>query len=152
VAVLVFAYWCRRGCTAVSGGAIDSLQLQNAAFSIPDEGQGSDPKMGFMLYDTKTADSSQFKYSLRFQLPKKTGIVAPAHINVYINLDKDHSAVYNPHKVTVEITSLTASRVAGTFSGEFDSSPDTPNVPKPHIVVTDGKFDLPFSTSNVRPF
>jgi hypothetical protein len=136
--------------TAVSGGIIGGLQLMNAAFSIPvDSGE---PQVGFILNDSKTADSSRFKYSLKFQLPKKMGTITPANITIHMILDSGHSATYNSHEATVTVTSLTAARIAGVFSGKFKSSTDAPNLEKTQIELTDGKFDLPFSTSNVRPF
>jgi hypothetical protein len=41
--------------------------------------------------------------------------------------------------------------VTGTFSGKFTLSSDTPNGTKKEVTVTDGKFDIPFSTGNIKP-
>jgi hypothetical protein len=51
----------------------------------------------------------------------------------------------------VTITSLTAARVAGVFSGKMTLSPDTPNAPKKTVTVTDGSFDIPMATSKLVP-
>ena len=50
-------------------------------------------------------------------------------------LDND----YFGDEVVVKISSLTATRIAGTFSGKFSSSSITIN-------ITDGQFDLPKSS------
>jgi hypothetical protein len=53
---------------------------------------------------------------------------------------------YNDDGLTVTISSISATRVSGTFSGKYKAPANTPNA-KPEIEVTDGKFDIPFSTS-----
>jgi hypothetical protein len=138
--------------TAVSGGVIRSMQTENAAFLIPDN-KGGEPTLAFWLNDIKTAaDDAQPTYALKFLLPRKMGPATNAYLGVNINLDKTHSAIYYSSHPTVVITSLDATRVAGTFSGTFKLSPDTPNVPKTEIAITDGKFDIPFATSKLIPF
>lgn len=138
--------------TSVSGGVIRTMQMENAAFLIPDS-NGGEPKLGFWLNDIKTAaDDAQPTYALKFLLPKKMGPATKAYLEVVINLDKTHSAIYYSNQPTVVVTSLDAARVAGTFSGTFKLSPDTPNVPKREIAISDGKFDIPFATSKLIPF
>jgi hypothetical protein len=138
--------------TMVSGGVIRTMQMENAAFLIPDN-NGGEPTLGFWLNDIKTAaDDTQPTYALKFLLPKKMGPATKAYLGIDINLDKTHSANYYSSHPTIVITSLDAARVAGTFSGTFKLSPDTPNVPKREIAITDGKFDIPFATSKLIPF
>jgi hypothetical protein len=49
--------------------------------------------------------------------------------------------------LTVNITSRSATRLSGTFSGNYRlENVKTPNN-KVSLQVTDGKFDIPFSTS-----
>jgi hypothetical protein len=135
----------------VSGGAIDGLQQNNAAYSIPDP-QGGEPNLLFWLFDTKRPDDQDFKYSMRIYLPYKIGTTNSAYISANIVLSKDHSARYSTSKGNVTITSITAKRVSGTFSADkMPVSPDTPNVPHPQIAITDGKFDIPFATSKMYP-
>ena len=57
----------------------------------------------------------------------------------------------NADTVTIIITSMTATRIAGTFSGNFKLSVDTPRATQKRATVTNGKFDIPMSTSNVTP-
>jgi hypothetical protein len=135
----------------VSGGAIDGLQQNNAAYSIPDP-KGGEPNLLFWLFDTKHPDDQDFKYSMRIYLPDKVGTTNSAYISANIVLSKDHFARYSTSKGTVSITSITSKRVSGTFSAnKMSVSPDTPNVPHPQIAITDGKFDIPFATSKIYP-
>jgi hypothetical protein len=137
--------------TPVSGGAIDGLQQNNAAYAIPNP-KGGEPKLLFWLFDTKHPDDQDFKYSMRIYLPEKIGTTNTAYVTANIVLSKDHFARYSTAKGTVTIAGITAKRVSGTFSAEkMMSSPDTPNVPHPQIAITDGKFDIPFATSKMFP-
>jgi hypothetical protein len=136
---------------AVSGGAIDELQQNNAAYTLPTD-KGGDPKLLFWLFDTKTPDDQNFTHSIRITLPKKTGTTDTAYVTANIILSKDHAARYSTAKGTVTITSMTATRISGTFSAlKMSVSPDTPNVPHTKIDIADGKFDLPFATSKIYP-
>jgi hypothetical protein len=136
---------------AVTGGAIDGLQQNNAAYTIPDP-KGGDPKLLFWLFDTKAPDDQDFVHSIKINLPKKIGTTDTAYITANIVLSKDHFGRYSTSKGTVTITSITSTRVTGTFSAlKMGNSPDTPNVPHPHIDITDGKFDIPFATSKMYP-
>ena len=60
-------------------------------------------------------------------------------------------ARYNSDTMTITVTSMTPARVAGTFSGSFTLSGDTPRAPKKRVTIADGKFDLPMSTSKMTP-
>jgi hypothetical protein len=51
----------------------------------------------------------------------------------------------------VTITTVSSTRVSGIFSGELTLSNDTPRGNKKEITLSDGKFDVPFSTGNIRP-
>ncbi len=133
-----------------AGGAIDDLQQQNAAHIIPGNGSGPD-YLVFYLFDTKTPDDINFRHSFRVYLPKKAGPASDAHLTLNIILDADHVARYNSSTPSITISSLTAARVSGTFSATMTLSPDTPNVPKQKVVVTEGQFDLPMATVNVIP-
>ena len=135
---------------AVSGGAIDGMQLNNAAHIVPGY-NGAAPTILFWLFDTKTPDDQDFTHSMRIEVPDQVGPNPQTHMVANIILSKEHSAKYYSKNASVTITSLTASRVTGTFSGKFVLSPDTPNVPKTSIVITDGKFDLPIATNKVLP-
>jgi len=51
----------------------------------------------------------------------------------------------------VTITSISLSRVSGTFSGKLSVPHDTPNVPKTGIIGTNGKFDIALATLKAYP-
>jgi hypothetical protein len=134
----------------VSGGAIDDMQQQNAAYTLP-SGNGGAPTLLFYLFDSKVPNDPTFTHSFRFQLAKALGPASDAHLTLNVILDPNHTARYNSSTPTITITSLTPSRVAGTFSGKMSVSPDTPNAPKTEVTVTDGKFDIPMATSKLSP-
>jgi hypothetical protein len=134
----------------VSGGAIDDVQQQNAAYTLPG-GDGATPTLLFYLFDGKVPNDPNFTHSFRFQLPKALGPASNAHLTLNIILNPTHAARYNSSTPTIAITSLTATRVAGTFSGRMSVSPDTPNAPKSEVTVTDGRFDIPMATSKLSP-
>jgi hypothetical protein len=133
----------------VSGGAIDPMQQQNAAYTLPGA-SGAAPLLLFYLYDSKIPNDPNFTHSFRFQLTKAGGPASDAHLTLNVILDPTHSARYDSSSPTITITSLTATRVAGTFSGKLSASPDSPNA-KPEVTVTDGKFDIPMATSTLAP-
>ena len=60
-------------------------------------------------------------------------------------------AQFNADTVTITITSMSATRIAGTFSGSFKLSNDTPQSAQKRATVTNGKFDLPMSASKLTP-
>ena len=137
---------------AISGGEIDDLQLQNTAFIYP-TADSSGKKILFFLYSDKKGDMA---YSFRFSVPDKTGTFIkkdrddqPFDVSLHF-LGGDLSG-YGAEDVTINIISVTSSKVTGTFSGKFLLGIDSPNGTKKEVTVTDGKFDIPFSTGNIRP-
>ncbi|MEO8852434.1 MAG: hypothetical protein ABI359_01555 [Ginsengibacter sp.] len=132
----------------VSGGVIDQMQWYNTG-SIVDVEQGKE--LLFYLSDAKSVETAAiFSHALRFAIPYKTGTVSfgPDEdgwgIEVDIKPDKDHQATYFSHSFTVNVSTLSSTRTAGTFSGKFKLREDalSPNYKK-EIEVTDGKFDIP---------
>jgi hypothetical protein len=121
-----------------SGTGTDNL---NAAFIVNDNGQ---KRLFFML-----ADPDNPVQKLNFDLPYKTGattisILPKFSFEGYVTKDW---IVYVDDGLTVNITTLSATRVSGTFSGNYRlENVNTPNA-KASLQVTDGKFDIPFSTS-----
>ena len=140
----------------VSGGAIDKLQEFNTAF-IVDVDQGKE--LLFYLTDSKGPETTVNPlHKLRFAVPNKTGSSSfgPDEegwgIEVDINTDKDHPATYFSDSFTIDISTLSSTRVAGTFSGKFTLREGALSQnAKKEIEVKDGKFDIPFSTGNMRP-
>lgn len=142
----------------VSGGITDDgLQQTNGYQSnvayIVDVDQGKE--LLFYLSDPKST-SSQGVHILRFAVPNKTGTSSFGHdedgwgIEADIKTDKDHQATYFSDSFTINIASLSATRVGGTFSGKFKLREEAlgPDYKK-EIEVTDGTFDIPFSTGHV---
>jgi hypothetical protein len=142
----------------VSGKGIDELQLQNTAFIYPAQGN-NDKYILFDLYSVKKGDDF---YGFRFYSPDKEGqfAVQDAKKNGYrcsVRLDfnlrsTDNFAIYSGESVTLNIQSITATSMSGTFSGDFKLSDLSRSKPyKALISITNGKFNIPFSTGNVRP-
>ncbi|HVZ96198.1 MAG TPA: hypothetical protein VG847_04940 [Chitinophagaceae bacterium] len=135
----------------VSGGLTDNGLAydyqRNVAF-IDDVDKGKE--LLFYLLDTKTADSPGV-HTLRFSVPAKTGVSSfgPDEdawgIQISIDVNKNHTAIYNSDSFTINVTSLSASRVSGTFSGKFKFHGNIDDTDKNEIEVTDGKFDIPVS-------
>ena len=113
----------------------------NAAFVVNEDGQ---KKLFFML-----ADPDNPVQKLNFDLPYKAGATTITILPKYSfegYVTKDWT-VYVDDGLTVNITTLGATRVSGTFSGNYRlENVNTPNA-KVSLQVTDGKFDIPFSTS-----
>jgi len=136
----------------ISGGKIDDMQLQNTAFIYP-TADNSGKRLLFFLYSDKKGNDA---YSFRFSVPDKTGsftknIRDGQPFDVTLDFLGGDLSRYSAESLTVNTTSVTASRVVGTFSGKFILSNDTPNGTKKEVTVTDGKFDIPFSTGNIKP-
>ncbi len=136
----------------ISGGKIDDMQLQNTAFIYP-TADNNGKKLLFYLYSDKTGNDS---YSFMFAIPDKTGsFTKNLHDEQPFDITLDFLggdlSRYLAEAVTVNITSVTATRITGTFSGKLALSPDTPNGTKKEVTITDGKFDIPFSTGTLRP-
>jgi hypothetical protein len=143
---------------AISGKGTDELQLRNTAFIYP--AQGNNDK--YLLFDLSSDKNGNDEYGLRFYTPDKEGDFTPANakkegyrcsVRLDFNLrSKDNFAIYSADTVTVSIHSITSSRISGAFAGEFKLSELSRSKPyKGQVTVTDGKFDIPFSTGNIRP-
>ncbi|HEY7895731.1 MAG TPA: hypothetical protein VIC24_12610 [Gemmatimonadaceae bacterium] len=144
---------------AVTGKGVDqALQQQNAGYVLPRQGPGN--KFGmFTLYSKKDAEDDKANISLTFRFPPHTGTYV--HAGTYqsctcdLILNKNITigdlARYNADTVTITITSMSTTRIAGTFSGNFKLSDDTPRAAQKRATVTNGKFDIPMSTSNITP-
>ena len=137
----------------VSGGIIDDGMQQTNGYKsnvayIVDIDKGKE--LLFYLSDPKST-SSQGVHSLRFAVPYKTGSFSfgPDEegwgIEVDIHINKGHTAIYNSDSFTINITSLSASRVSGTFTGKFSLNGNITDTDKKEIEVTDGKFDIPMA-------
>lgn len=136
----------------ISGGAIDDMQLQNTAFIYPNA-DNSGKRLLFFLHSDKKGDMA---YSFRFSVPDKTGPFTKKDrddqpFDITLDFLGGDQSRYGAEDVTVNITTITDKNVAGTFSGKFHLSADTPRGIKKELTVTDGKFDIPFSTGNIKP-
>jgi|GEM_PF-1070937 len=143
---------------AISGGKVDGLQLTNTAFLYPD---GND-KNKILLFDVASDKNGEDFYSLSFYVYNKegeqtitsnNGSERKTFVRLGFNLKSaDNFAIYNGDSLIVTINKITSSRVSGTFSGSFTLSNDSRSKPyKSPVMVTGGKFDIPFSTGNLRP-
>ena len=114
----------------------------NAAFHLTGNNKG---QIFFRLSDMNNNGDK-----LMFQVPDKEGSttinVTPAHsYGGYVTGD---FANYIDDPVMVTINSISSSGVSGTFSGKYTLQKGSGNSnSKQTIEVTDGKFDIPFSTS-----
>lgn len=134
-----------------SGGLTDNGlpydYQRNVAF-IDDVDKGKE--LLFYLLDTKS-ENSPGVHTLRFSVPAKTGVSSFGSdedawgIQVSIDVNKNHTAIYNSDSFTINVTSLSASRVSGTFSGKFKFHGNIDDKDKNEIEVTDGKFGIPVS-------
>ncbi len=124
----------------VSGKGTD--QNINAAFHLTGDDKG---QIFFRL-----SDMNDIGNKLMFQVPAKEGSttfnVTPTNsTGGYMTSD---FATYIDDPITVTINSISSSRVSGTFSGKYTLQKGSGNSSsKQTIEVTDGKFDIPFSTS-----
>jgi hypothetical protein len=127
----------------------------NSARITPD---GSEIReMIFTLAPTSSDENARPDLSLRFNFPVKQGTYdlmgtdIAACNNCSVTLDQEVSpfAQYSPQKMHVSITSLTASRVTGTFSGTLEFSFQTPDrvrkAAPPIMHVESGQFDIPIA-------
>lgn len=144
-----------------SGNILDKDQQYNAGYTTDvDKGKS----LQFKLTNIKTDDPlASFTRSLRFSIPDKSGNMTFGHDEdawgIQVNIIPEKvgdafpvaTAQYNSDSITVNITNLSSTRVTGTFSGKFMISPDTPKGGKDFINITDGKFDIPMSTTHNMP-
>jgi hypothetical protein len=138
----------------ITGNGVDEFQLVNAAFIYPQADNSK--RLLFFLKSTKDGSDPKPDYSFRFSIPDKEGVFTknindgqPYDITLdFLNGDRSR---YWSQAVTVNLTSITTSRIQGTFSGKFILSNDTPRGNKKEVTIADGKFDIPFSTSKITP-
>ena len=134
----------------VSGGVIDEMQQQNAAYTVPSN-DSRPAYLLFYLFDTQAPNDPHFSHSFRVYLPKQLGTATDAQLTLNVILDADHSARYSSSTPSITITSLNAGRVSGTFSAKMKASPDSSTVAKQEVEVTEGQFDIPMATSKIIP-
>jgi hypothetical protein len=111
----------------------------NAAFRL----KGGEKHIFFMLCDP---DNPVQK--LNFEVPGQTGsttlTITPKY--AYGGYTDPNWISYNDDGLTVTISSISDTRVSGTFSGQYKAPSGSTNS-KQEVQVTDGKFDIPFSQS-----
>ncbi len=146
----------------VSGGATDEMQIPNEAFIYP---AGSLPRFkNEIVYFTLSPDKTDENYyTLKFIFPDKTGTYNKTKnssdcdcalvIDLFSGNNTGILATYLEDSITTTINTISASTVAGTFSGKFtvSLSDGLGKNQKPVLMVTDGKFNIPFSKGKVRP-
>lgn len=132
----------------VSGGETGELQIQNTAFIIPGHEENS-RELNFMLCSDEKSNES---YDFTFFTPYKTGTLVKNsqdnqlfEISLCLMSNGKPKLCYEAAGVTINITSITATRVAGTFSGKYSLDPDIYKGAKTEVTVTDGQFDIPLS-------
>ena len=137
--------------TEISGGEIDALLMSNVAVITQSDHVN---KLSFFLNDAYKDDGETFAHSLRFAIPGKTGITV-------LTADEDNFSVqfflasgevgkyviYANEGFSVTVTSLSATRVSGIFSGKVKLVKGQTTTSKDEFTITDGKFDIP-----VRPY
>jgi hypothetical protein len=111
----------------------------NAAFRL----KGGEKHIFFMLCDP---DNPVQK--LNFEVPGQTGSttlnITPKY--VYGGYTDPNWISYNDDGLIITISSISDTRVSGSFSGQYKAPTGSTQV-KQEIQVTDGKFDIPFSQS-----
>jgi hypothetical protein len=141
--------------SASSGNASFSCMLDGKEFS----GTGTDQNINAAFHLTGENKSQIMirlsrldnpEEKLMFQVAAKEGSttfnVTPTYS--YIGYITKGYINYLDNPLTVTITSLTATRVSGTFSGTYTLSKGSGDSnAKQTIEVTDGKFNIPFSAS-----
>ncbi|HVM86931.1 MAG TPA: hypothetical protein VMT76_02000 [Puia sp.] len=135
----VASFYCKLDGKEISGKGTD--QNINAAFRLTGDDKG---KISFRL-----SNLDNIGEKLEFEVPGKIGtttITATPTSSVagYIT---DDAVNYVDDPLTVTITSINDVRVSGTFSGTYTLSGSGNGKSKQKIQVTDGRFDIPFSTS-----
>jgi hypothetical protein len=114
-------------------------------------------EMIFSLAPTSNDENATPELSLRFNFPVKQGtyelkgtdIAACNNCSVTLEQNSSPFAQYTPQKMLVSITSLTAKRVTGAFSGTLEFSFSTPDrvrkLAPPIMRVDNGQFDIPIA-------
>lgn len=134
------SFSCKLDGKEVSGKGTD--QNINSAFHLAGDDKG---QIFFRL-----SDMNNIGDKLQFQVAGKVGstTVSVSPTYSYGGYTMADFSNYNDDPITVTITSISSSRVSGTFSGKYSLQKGTGNSnSKQTIEVTDGKFDIPFSTS-----
>ncbi len=124
----------------ISGKGTD--QNINAAFRLTGDDKG---RIFFRL-----SDMNDVGPKLMFEVAAKEGstIISASSGYSYEGYTTSDFATYIDDPVTVNITSISSSRVSGTFSGKYTLQKGSGNSSsKQTIEVMEGKFDIPFSTS-----
>ncbi len=119
----------------------------NSAFRLTGSNKG---QIFFKLSDKNARGVYAAENYLMFRVP---GNVGSTTLTVTHNDDQygyvyKRDINYNDNPLTVTIISISPTRVSGTFSGTFTLAVSGLDAKK-NIQVTDGKFDIPFSTSAV---
>ncbi|MEP7144970.1 MAG: hypothetical protein ABI707_18945 [Ferruginibacter sp.] len=132
-----------------------SCMLDNKEFS----GTGTDQNINAAFHLTGDNKGQVFFRCSKLDKPEEKLMfqVAANQGSTTFSVTATHSRVgyitngyvnYLDDPLTVTITSLSAARISGTFSGKYTLDKGSGNTnAKQTIVVTDGKFDIPFSTS-----
>ena len=138
-----------------AGDASFSCMLDGREFS----GKGTDQNINAAFHLTgddkgqiffRLSDMNNIGDKLMFQVPGKVGsttfTVSPTYnYEGYATADFSN---YIDDPITVTITYVSSSKVSGTFSGKYSLQKGNGNgKSKPTVEVTNGKFDIPFSTS-----
>ena len=145
------------GASAATGDASFSCTLDGKSFSgkgsngninmaFHSKDQHKKGKISFML-----ADLNDISQKLDFEIPGKAGTTTIQNLSPqdsYVGLILTGFTEYIDDPVTVNVTSITASRVTGTFSGKYTVEKGSDSNAKQTIEVTDGKFDIPFTKEN----
>ncbi len=146
----------------LSGGATDEMQIPNEAF-IYTAGSLPQFKTETVFFTLVPDNTDENYYSLKFIFPDKPGTYNKTRnskdcncalvINLFSGNHTGVLATYLEDSITTKIDAISASKVSGTFSGKFtvSLSDGLGKNQKPLLMVTDGKFDIPFSKGNARP-
>jgi len=120
----------------------EKSEMQNVAVNLIGRSKG---KVLFSLSDLKQNASGVDMLS--FIVPAQQGSITLTASTSTPGLDDYilQGINYIPNPVTVNIISINATKITGTFSGKY-SMPSGAGYSKT-VEVTDGKFDIPFSTS-----
>ncbi|HEY4337530.1 MAG TPA: hypothetical protein VGM89_16575 [Puia sp.] len=128
--------------TKVSGGEVDAVKINNIARV---SGSAEVKKVQFFLSDGLDENAGTYAHSLRFAVPNKAGsyVLNAEHDDGHVELfvaakGADNYTVYSNDVFNVTISSISATRVSGAFSGKLK-----PISGSGEMSITDGKFDIP---------
>jgi hypothetical protein len=132
----------------ISGGAVDATQTNNVG-SLTGNEKGK--KVQFFLGDDYLPGSEVYAHSLRFAIPGKTGNVTMADgddnwsVQLFVGTADEKYDLYGNETFTVTVSSISSTRVSGTFSGKVKLVMGK-GTGTDELVITDGKFDIPMRT------